>query len=314
MTPTVAFFSNRVGLGQSTLVHHLGHMLASIIRARVVMIDFDPQCGLSAMCLEPQRREQVWPIDASRPQTLYEHLLARKFGFFEPNVPHVEPVTEGLGLVIGDIRLSLLERELSAEAWDYEPDFNGTELTAFIRKLTTRAAEAHRADVVLVDVGSGLGGLNHAALLSVDHVVVPLGSDLLSLVALSSLGPNLRIWRESSGSSVLGYVRMQRPAHRRGPSSGPYYEHRRLEEAFLRDVVGDVSAADGSHSYDLGTMRHFPSLVSLAEDAGKPMFALKPSDGAIGAHGKAVVQCRNEVYALANELLHRVLPDFEPSP
>lgn len=313
MTPTVAFFSNRVGLGQSTLVHHLGHMLASL-RARVVMIDFDPQCGLSAMCLEPQRLEQVWPIDASRPQTLYEHLLARKFGFFEPNVPHVEPVTEGLGLVIGDIRLSLLESELSAEAWDYEPDFNGTELTAFIRKLTTRAAEAHRADVVLVDVGSGLGGLNHAALLSVTHVVVPLGSDLLSLMALSSLGPNLRLWRGSSASSVLGYVRMQRPAHQRGSSSGPHYDHRRFEEAFLRDVVGDVSAADGSHSFDLGTMRHYPSLVSLAEDAGKPMFALKPSDGAIGAHGKAVLQCRNDVYALANELLHRILPDFEQSP
>lgn len=314
MTPTVAFFGNRVGVGQTTLVHHLGHMLASIIRARVVMIDFDPQCGLSAMCLEPQRREQLWLINAWRPQTLCGFLLAKKLGFVEPSEPHAEPVAEGLGLVIGDMELASFESMLSAAAWSNEPALDGAELSTLIRDLATRAAQAHRADLVLVDVGPGLGALNHAALLGVDHVVIPLGSDLLSLMALSSLGPNLRLWRGSSASRVLGYVRMQRPARQRGSSSGPHYDHRRFEEAFLRDVVGDVSAADGSHSFDLGTMRHYPSLVSLAEDAGKPMFALKPSDGAIGAHGKAVVQCRNEVYALANELLHRILPDFEPSP
>ncbi len=313
MTPTIAFFSNRVGLGQTTLVHHLGHMLASIIRARVVMIDFDPQCGLSAMCLEPQRREQVWPLNAWSPQTLSGYLLAKQFGLGEPSKPHVEPVAEGLGLGIGDMILATFESMLSAAAWSDKSALEGAQLSTLLRDLIARSAEAHRADVVLVDVGPGLGGLNHAALVSVDHVVIPLGSDLLSLMALRLLGSNLRTWRGSSASSVLGYVRMQRPAHQRGSSSGPHYDHHRFEEAFHREVLGDASGAEGNHSFDLGTMRHYPSLISLAEDAGKPMFALKPSDGAIGAHGKAVLQCRNDVYALANELLHRILPDFEPS-
>lgn len=311
MTTTVAFFSNRVGLGQTTLVHHLAHMLVSL-RARVVMIDFDPQCGLSVMCLEPQRREQVWTLDAGRPQTLCGNLLSKKFGIDPIGQPHVEPVAEGLGLVIGDIALSAVESMLSAAAWDSEQTLGGSELSQLIRALITGAAEVHRADVVLVDVGPGLGGLNHAALLGVDHVVIPLDSDLLSLMALSSLGTMLRSWRSDSASTVLGYVKMQRPARQRHTRSGPDYDHRRFEEVFHRDVLGPVPDGDEDHSFELGTMRHFPSLMSLAEDAGKPMFALKPSDGALGAHGKAVLQCRNDVYALANELLHRVLPDFEP--
>jgi chromosome partitioning protein len=311
MTPTVAFFSDRVGLGQTTLVHHLAHMLVSL-RARVVMIDFDPQCGLSLMCLEPRRREELWPTNGWRPQTLCGYLLPEPFKIVEHREPHVEPVVEGLGLVVGDMTLSMFESVLSATAWASEPAINGPELSTILRNLTARAAETHRADVVLVDIGPGLGGLNHAALNSVDHMVIPLGSDLLSLVALSHLGPNLRKWRRDSASSVLGYVRMQKPARHRGSDSGPYYDHRRLEEDFLRAVVGDVSGTVGDHSFELGTMHHYPSLIALAEDAGKPMFALKPSDGAIGAHGKAVLQCRNDVYALANALLQRVLPDFEP--
>jgi len=60
-------------------------------------------------------------------------------------------------------------------------------------------------------------------------------------------------------------------------------------------------SADADH-HCLGQLKHFPSLMSLALEARKPMFDLKPADGAIGAHTEAVFQCKNDFLGLATAL------------
>jgi hypothetical protein len=52
-------------------------------------------------------------------------------------------------------------------------------------------------------------------------------------------------------------------------------------------------------------MRHYQSLMPLAQDAQKPMFHLRPADGAIGSHMAAVLRCREEFETLARTLLDR---------
>jgi hypothetical protein len=42
--------------------------------------------------------------------------------------------------------------------------------------------------------------------------------------------------------------------------------------------------------------------MPLAMEAHKPMFHLKPADGAIGAHGEAVKDCRNDFLRLAKKI------------
>lgn len=60
-----------------------------------------------------------------------------------------------------------------------------------------QAASACEADVVLLDVGPNLGAVNRAALVAVDHVVVPLSTDHYSVQGLRSLGPASRAWRRA---------------------------------------------------------------------------------------------------------------------
>ena len=49
----------------------------------------------------------------------------------------------------------------------------------------------------------------------------------------------------------------------------------------------------------LATLKHYRSLMPLAQEAHKPMFLLKASDGAIGGHARAVQECYADFQRLA---------------
>jgi len=52
-------------------------------------------------------------------------------------------------------------------------------------------------------------------------------------------------------------------------------------------------------------MRHYQSLMPLAQDARKPIFQLRPADGAIGAQMDAVQHCRADFERLSQAILAR---------
>jgi len=49
-------------------------------------------------------------------------------------------------------------------------------------------------------------------------------------------------------------------------------------------------------------IKHFKSLMPMAQDARKPMFLLKPADGAIGGHATAVRDCYQQFEDLARRI------------
>jgi len=53
-------------------------------------------------------------------------------------------------------------------------------------------------------------------------------------------------------------------------------------------------------------MRHYQSLMPLAQDAQKPMFQLRPGDGAIGSQMGAVQRCRADFDALTIRMLAKI--------
>lgn len=53
---------------------------------------------------------------------------------------------------------------------------------------------------------------------------------------------------------------------------------------------------------NLALLKHYHSLMPMAMEARKPMFFLKPADGAIGAHVEAVRTCYNDFHSLARRI------------
>ena len=193
---TVAFFNNKGGVGKTSLVYHLAWMFAEQGR-RVIAADLDPQANLSGMFLTEEAMEEMSGDPARK--TINDDIAPLFDGTGDiASEPHVEEVSERIGLLTGDLGLSRQEDDLSSQ-WPLCLDGNPRAfrvITAFAR-LICRAGTQVEADLALVDVGPNLGALNRASLVACDYVIIPLAPDLFSLQGLRNVGPALRTWREA---------------------------------------------------------------------------------------------------------------------
>jgi cellulose biosynthesis protein BcsQ len=327
---TIALFNNKGGVGKTSLVYHLAWMFADQ-GIPVLAVDLDPQANLTAMFLNEERLEQIWPEDGEHPATVYGAVRPILRGIGDIAVPPVEhihadfgllPINADLGLLPGDLGLSAFEDKLSA-AW---PQCHNSDeaafriMTAFHRLMKEMAG--NWAELVLIDVGPNLGAINRAALIASDHVCVPLAPDLYSLQGLRNLGPALIRWRSTwadlkakapkdlslpAGSMCpAGYVVMQHGMRDSRPVKAYQRWMDKIPPVYRTAVLGqapggNVPKVDNDPNC-LAQLKHYRSLMPLAMEAHKPMFHLKPADGAIGAHGEAVKDCRNDFLALARKV------------
>lgn len=325
---TLAFFNNKGGVGKTTLVYHLAWMFAEMDLS-VVAADLDPQMNLTSMFLEDDKLEELW-TDAEPSRTVAAALAPLLEGTGDVADPYVTRIAERIGLVVGDLSLSTVEDELSAQ-W---PNCLDKKKRAFrvigvFWRMLAKAAEQRQADVVLIDVGPSLGALNRAALIAASHVVIPLGPDLYSLQGLKNLGPTLRRWRKEWGDRLnrapeslgkttdlpegrmdpVGYVVLQHAVRRDRPVKAYQRWLDRVPSVYSKWVLNETarrlpgSPKDAPHC--LAELKHYRSLMPLAQTARKPMFLLSPADGAIGGHLKAARACRQDFSALAETLLAR---------
>ncbi len=292
---------------------------------RVVAVDLDPQANLTAAFLDEDSLEALWPA-SGQGATVYGSIRPLLRGVGDVSPAPLLAIDDRLALVPGDLALSQFEDELSSQ-W---PDcLDGKErafrvISAFHR-LITDASRQFAADLALVDVGPNLGAINRAALVAADHVVVPLAPDLFSLQCLRNLDPALRRWRAEwqarlphnpdpgldlppGGMVPAGYVLQQHGVRLDRPAGAYQRWMRRIPEVYRSDVL----AADGpapridDDPNCLAQLKHYRSLLPMAQDARKPVFALKPADGAFGGHQQAVLDARRDFSELATTVASRV--------
>jgi cellulose biosynthesis protein BcsQ len=320
--PIVAFFNNKGGVGKTSLVYHLSWMLSDLGRT-VAVADLDPQANLTAAFLDEDDLEPLW--DGRTGATAYGAIepLLRGVGDIASTAPLIA-VSEKLHLLPGDLALARFEDELSQQ---WPRCLDGEErsfrvLSAFWR-LVQQGARAAGASLVLFDLGPNLGAINRSALVAADFLVIPLSPDLFSLQGLKNLGPTLRKWRgdwterlrKSPASDLalpggriepLGYVVMQHAVRLDRPVKAYDRWVQRIPEEYARSILGRADRPGESDGHRIGMVRHYRSLVPMAQEARKPMFHLTAADGAIGSHADAVQDARRTFEALAREIESRV--------
>jgi chromosome partitioning protein len=322
---TIAFFNNKGGVGKTSLVYHLAWMYADH-GLKVLVADLDPQANLTSMFLDDERLVSLWS-DGGEARTIHgclQPLMSRTGDVREPIVERLQP---GLGLIPGQLALSRFE-DLLSENWSKCLD--GQEaafrvITAFYRIMLSGAHQMD-ADLVLIDVGPNLGAINRSALIAAEQVVLPLAPDLFSLQGMKNLGPTLREWRKgwkkrldeapagmrlalpSGEMRPAGYVVMQHSVREPRPVKAYQMWMDRVPQVYreaVLDLPAEVATADMKPEHDpfmLALLKHYRSLMPLAMDAHKPMFFLKPADGAIGSHVEAVRACYQDFEALAGKI------------
>jgi len=325
---TVAFFNNKGGVGKTTLVYHVAWMCSELGK-KVLAVDLDPQANLTSMFLDDSRLETLWP-DKGPHKSILDCVTPILEGFGDIDVAHIERITANLHLISGDLGLSRFEDRLS-ENWI---KCLGNDKAAFrimtaFHRIICRAAEKVDTDIVLIDVGSNLGAINRAAIIASNHVIMPLTPGLFSLQGLKNLGPTLRDWRNGwekrlaakpedlnipmppGKMTPAGYIVM-RHVERRNRPVRPFQNWVDQVPSVYSKYILDSSNSSVSTDEDenrIGLIKDYQSLMPMAQDARKPIFRLKPSDGAIGAHAQSVSNCYSDFKRLTNAILQKVAND-----
>jgi cellulose biosynthesis protein BcsQ len=188
------------------------------------------------------------------------------------------------------------------------------------------AGAAQRADIGLIDVGPNLGAINRCALVSADYVVIPIGADLFSIRGLQNVGPKLKAWRfewkdrrdrapknlgfelPTGQMQPLGYVVSRYSSRGTGAAKAFQRWLDRAPRTYSEAVLGKPPS-DESQQVDrnrLAQLKDYRSLMPMAQEARKPMFLLKPADGAIGGHQAAVQQCYRDFEELSEKIESRM--------
>ncbi len=315
---SIAFFNNKGGVGKTTLVYHLAFMMAEQGRT-VLAVDLDPQANLTSMFLKDETLEEIWP-NQSPHKSIYASIepIIEEDGDFDP--VHIQKINNNLSLIPGDLGLSLFEDKLS-DSWP--KCLTGTvapfrTMTSFYRIIRT-AAESKGAEIILIDVGPNLGAVNRAALIAAEHIVMPLAPGLFSLQGLRNLGPTLKEWRKGWKQRSLqkpdkfsepmptgtmkptGYIIMQHAERRNRPVKAYQKWVDKIPQTYKEYVLDSPTVSKASHQ--IGLIKNYQSLMPYAQEARKPIFKLKPAEGAIGAHAQMVQKCYNDFETLSKTIL-----------
>lgn len=322
---SIVFFNNKGGVGKTSMVFHLAWMFRDMGHS-VLAVDLDPQSNLTSIFLDENELEKLWP-EGKHPDTILGSVEPLIESLGDIRDPKPIRIAANLSIIAGDLGLSTFEDRLS-EAWgkclDDKPPIAGDGfrvVTAFHRVMKA-AAEKCGSELVLIDVGPNIGAMNRAALVAADFVVIPLGPDLFSLQGLRNLGPTLRDWRSGwetrrkgkvpTGLSLpsgrmqpLGYVVLNPSVRENRPVKAYLKWANRIPSTYATEVLGDLPGEASADEDDnqLAMLKHFKSLMPMAQDARKPMFHLTAADGAIGGHSGAVQDCKRQFKALAIRIL-----------
>ncbi len=320
--PVIAFFNNRSGVGTSiSMVYHLSWMFADR-GLRVVATDLDPQVKLTGAFLDDDQLEGLL-TDSGDPRTIFGALQPLKRGTGDIVEAHLEPIADNLVLIPGDMALSAFEEPLST-AWSscMDREERSFRITSAFWRVMQKAGERHEADVIMVDLGPNLGAINRAAVIAADYVVFALGADLFSIQSLRILGPTLRRWCGEWQDRVtrnpvadlplptgriapLGYVMLLHALRLDRPVKPIERWIAEIPGAFAEAVLDQ--APDPAVTLDtdpkcLARLKDYRSLLSLAQEAQKPMFFLRAADGALGAHSYAVSDAYRDFKAMASKI------------
>ena len=332
----LTFFNNKGGVGKTSMIYHLAWMFASLEK-RVVIFDLDPQSNLTAAFLNEDELEAVWQQNEG--STIY-NCINPLAGVGDIAEPSLRDIATDLYLLPGDIRLSNYESVLSQEWLGSMGESNlyrPMRILSSFWQVMQMAADKVKAEIILIDIGPNLGAINRSALVATDYIVIPVGADLFSLQGLKNLGPTLRKWQkewqkrltnweESDEASSrehfqlpqgemqpMGYLCQQHSVRLDRPVKAYDKWVKRIPEVYYRFVLDEdpnVNAElEGDHC--LATVKHYRSLIPMAQEHRKPIFNLTSADGAIGSHANAVQDAKEDFKQLAIKIASQMGIEIE---
>lgn len=209
MSKIIAFFNQAGGVGKTSLVNHIGYMLACSKRLdpktkrrsrkkgdfyRVLLIDMDPQASLTIfMGFDPYEMDRT-----IYHAILHDEPLPIHKGVFAQNnsASNTEDKTPGVDLVPSNLGLAIAERELMSAVMS---DFRLREALVPVK---------NQYDFILIDCPPSLGNLAYISLVAATHVLVPIQAQYKAFNGVQQLFDTITLVRSRPNQElqIAGFV------------------------------------------------------------------------------------------------------------
>ncbi|MGD1879484.1 MAG: ParA family protein [Kiloniellaceae bacterium] len=311
---SIAFFTNKGGVGKTTLVCNLAAHLARHHDKKILVVDADPQTNATQYMFKDNVLDEIY--DKKSAYTVYSMARPLSQGKgFSTSIEFRKSPSFTVDVLLGDPRLALIEDTLAAD-WN-SGGVRGLRTTFMFRNFLL---SCNNYDFVFFDMGPSLGSINRSVLIGCDYFVLPLSIDVFSIRATENISSWLREWKkrlqaqlEAVGDiseieisdldfhlRLLGYVNQQYTAKRDAKGvrrAVKAYEKimREIPDAIQKSIVDEHQKEPSGFDYSLGSIPSLHSLVPMSQSSRKPIFSLKSADGIVGAHFLKVAES-NEIF------------------
>ena len=181
---TIALLNMKGGVGKTTTVINLAHVLTHDYHQRVLVVDCDPQCNLS----------NFYTDLGDETVTVADYLKSTHEPFWEDCLLEV-----GNGLWLLPASPSLWELDLTSHK-------NGDSNIMSLRELMEVIDEDNGMDVVLFDCPPGFTAASTAALMAAQEVIIPVLMDGFSLEGMAEMLHQITSMRQANPSLEVGGV------------------------------------------------------------------------------------------------------------
>ena len=333
---SITIFNNKGGVGKTTFLCNIASYMALRMGKRVLVIDADPQCNATSYLISESALSSLY--ESVSHETIDSFLDPIRHGKgYRANPINVQQSSRfGVDLIPGDPRLALSE-DFLAQDWvqGRSGDARGLQTTFVFQDIMLRYSNY---DYIFIDVGPSLGAINRAVLIGSDYFVVPMSSDIFSLMAIRNISLSLIEWKRLLGKgleeykikeqsdyligqnpavwrlSFAGYLIQQYTAKTSEGQRRPVaaYERilRRVPGVIDKELVKRFSTLNATVEYKLGEIPNLHSIVPMSQTANAPIFDLKARDGVVGAHFAKVDEA-GEIY---KEIAKHLLANLEATP
>ncbi len=303
MSKRIAMFNHKGGVSKTTSVYNIGWMLSK--KAKVLIVDADPQCNLSALIFGDDF-ERYYLEDTTKHQNIKDGVKAAFEGMPHPisavncYSPQRAP---SLYLLAGHANLSEYDAALTFAQTSNNAIATLQNLPGAFAQLLRLTEDRYSIDYTIIDMNPSLSAINQNLFISSHAFIVPTNPDPFSVMAIETLRtvlPRWVAWVKSSGSlfansayplpdflpKFIGSI-IQRFNIRKGKAAKPYRDNITeiksiISGSFLESISKAAMVLGPAqypqflldNQYCLDEIPDFQGLLPKAYDAGIPVFEL----------------------------------------
>lgn len=328
----IVLFNHKGGVSKTLTTYNIAWMIA-LQGKRVLLVDCDPQCNMSALILGDYF-DDYYMADETKNANVKDGLKVA----FESRPEPIRAIK--CHQVEGNSNLFLLPGHMDLS--EYEPSLslamnNNNSMTALqnlpgaLNRLISLCAEENSIDYVFVDINPGLSAINQITFTLADRFIVPTNPDPFSLMALKTLLKVLPRWKSWADSTrplledasyplpeaemkFIGEV-SQRFNRRNKKPTNSYLTMINEIKIFVNGEFADklkrYNMICESEEYHLAEIPDFGAMLQKSNSLGIPVYCLPDNELPGGATFENTTAKRDEIKQMFIDISEKIMRSFD---